>query len=251
MSYLRLDNREFETHNYRSAMMTADGKYRYGNGDGAGHALVAQTYGSLVPGPPASIGSLPSHPYSWLGAVRGQLQQPQQPQQPQLQQRPQQPQRLRIRGVNDLMKQIGYPDITDSAKGGIAIWSSSTLRARKYKFLHRVEIIDESVPSLYPVKHFSNVYIWVPIHLTESMLNNVNQMSTDIFYDRGKELLIVRSDSLDTAVAQAALVALYSKGKVSYYDIMNNDMLENYYNGIRRSRTKRALYTVLNNLSKR
>jgi hypothetical protein len=162
-----------------------------------------------------------------------------------------QPKPLKIRGVQALMKYIGYPDITDRTKGGIAIWASNTLRKRGYKFLHRVEIIDESVPSLYPIKHFSNVYIWTHINLTETMICNVNQMSTDIFYDRGKELLIVRSDSLDTAVAQAALVGLYSQGKVSYYDITNNSMLENYYRGIIKSKTRKALYTVLNNLAKR
>jgi hypothetical protein len=156
----------------------------------------------------------------------------------------------KISGIYALMKCIGYPDITDSL-GDIAIWASTTLRSRGYKFLHRVEIINESVPSLYPVKHFSNIYIWVKIHLTDTMLNNINQISTDIFYDRGKELLIVRSDTLDTAVAQASLIGLYSKGQIKYYDIMNNNMLKNYYLGVKKPKIRKALYNVLDNLAGR
>lgn len=251
MSYLRLDNREFENHSL--SLMTADGKYKPGRyGLNQGHALAAMVNRST----PVWRGS--ATPDSWLLNMYGAQSTHQSPQ-PQLQHLPQHlplpapsaPKPLKIRGVQALMKYIGYPDITDRAKGGIAIWASNTLRKRGYKFLHRVEIIDESVPSLYPIKHFSNVYIWVHINLTETMICNVNQMSTDIFYDRGKELLIVRSDSIDTAVAQAALVGLYSQGKVSYYDITNNSMLENYYCGISKSKTRKALYTVLNNLVKR
>ena len=156
-----------------------------------------------------------------------------------------------IRGVYPLIANIGYPDITDNTKGGIAIWSHATLKSRGYKFLHRVEIIDEATPSLYPVRHFSNVYIWVRLTLSDSMVDNISNMSTDIFYDKGKQLLIIRSDSLDTAVAQCALLALYANGKVSYYDIYINGMLASFYNGVRRPKTRRALYTIVNNLSNR
>ena len=47
-----------------------------------------------------------------------------------------------IRGINPLIKQLGQPDVTDTEKGGIAIWARDTLEKRGYKFLHRVEIID-------------------------------------------------------------------------------------------------------------
>ena len=152
-----------------------------------------------------------------------------------------------IRGIYPLIANIGYPDITDNTKGGIAIWNNATLKSRGYKFLHRVEIIDEATPSLYPVRHFSNVYIWVHLTLTDTMIDNIAKMSTDIYYDKGKSLIIVRSDSLDTAVAQCALLALYASGKVSYYDIYINDMLTSFYTGISRPKTRRALYTIVNN----
>ena len=175
--------------------------------------------------------------------------------QPQMMQ-PQQQQALapsfaNIRGIYPLVANIGHPDITDNTKGGIAIWSSATLHSRGYQFLHLVEIIDEATPSLYPVKHFSNVYIWVRLTLSDQMVDNVNGISTDIFYDKGKQLLIVRSDSLDTAVAQATLIALYSNSKVSYYDIYNNDMLTSFYTGMKKPKVRRALYTILSNSSRR
>jgi len=158
---------------------------------------------------------------------------------------------LNIRNIHPLMYLIGYPDITDAYKGGIAIWSSNTLQQRGYKFLHRVEIIDESVPSLQPVRHFSNVYIWVKLRLTSGMIDNIVKISTDFYYDKGKELLVVRSDSLDTAVAQAALIGLYSQGKVSYYEIIGNNLLETYYRNAHKPKSKKVLYTALNNASKR
>lgn len=155
-----------------------------------------------------------------------------------------------IRSISELVKQIGYPNLTDPEQGGIAIWASNTLRKRGYKFLHRVEIIDESVPSLYPVKHFSNIYIWVKMFLTDSMSDKVHGLTSDIMYDKGKGLLIVRSDSLDTAVAQAALVSLYSAGKVSFYEIVNNDLHHRYYTAINKTKQRKVIYTLLNNLSK-
>lgn len=243
MSYLRLDNYEAQP---GVGLLTADGRY---------HAGPNRGYLAMSPMNPMNQGPSSMH---WYYSQAQAQSQPQAQIQPQARTQTQyrtltltSTSMPDIRGIAELIKHIGYPDVTDSTKGGIAIWSNSTLISRGYKFLHRVEIIDESVPSLYPVKHFSNIYIWVKIPLSETMLNNVNHMSSDIFYDRGKELLIVRSDSLDTAVAQASLVALYSKGKISYYDIIGNGMLENYYTSIKKPKVRRALYTVLNNLTKR
>jgi hypothetical protein len=119
-----------------------------------------------------------------------------------------------------------------------------------------VEIIDESVPSVAPVKHFSNVYIWIRINpKCQEQLNNILSLSKDFFYDRKKELLIVRSDSLDTAVAQASLITLYTKGKMSFYDLVNNDMLKQYYvrvlpNSPKNGKVKKALYSILKTTKK-
>jgi hypothetical protein len=151
----------------------------------------------------------------------------------------------KIRGLRKLMKYIGSPDLVDAQRGGIAIWSRNTLRKRKYPFLRRVEIIDEHVYNSQPVPHYSNIYIWVHVRLSSEMLSNVHELSKDFFYDRNKELLIVRSDSLDTAVAQAAVVLLYSRGRISYYSVVNNNLLKKYYEDANKRKTRRAVYTVL------
>ncbi len=161
-----------------------------------------------------------------------------------------------IKNMKDLFRRFGPPDATDKAHGGIAIWSANSLKRAKYGFLHRVEIIDESVPSVAPVKHFSNVYIWTRIKPTcQEQLNNILSLSKDFFYDRKKELLIVRSDSLDTAIAQASLITLYTKGKMSFYDLVNNDMLKQYYvrvlpNAPKNGKVKKALYSILKTTKK-
>jgi hypothetical protein len=160
-----------------------------------------------------------------------------------------------IRNMKELNRLIGPPDVIDKKNGGIAIWSAATLKKAGYGFLHRLEIIDESVPSVTPVKHFSNVYIWVHLKPSMEQLNNILSLSKDFYYDRKKELLIVRSACLDTAVAQASLILLYTKHKVTFYDLVSNDLLTNYYTGILPGRpacrkVKRALYTILNTAKK-
>lgn len=233
MSYLRLDNYSYSP--TLSTLMTADGQ-------------TAQ--------PQSMSMSMQQRPMQQR-QQRQQLRPIQQYQQHQLrQQRQRQPmqqqpppqQQYHIKGIDKLITAIGYPDITDPSEGGIAIWSAHTLKARGYKFLYRVEIIDESIPCLKPIEHFGNIYIWVNMNLSKNEICNVESLSTNIYYDQGKELLIVRSNTLDTAVAQAALVALYSIGKLTFYDIVNNDMHYTYYANAGLPKVKKTLYTVLNRL---
>lgn len=160
---------------------------------------------------------------------------------------------LKIKNMKELVSLFGRPDATDKYKGGIAIWSANTLKKARYGFLHRVEIIDENIASVTPVKHFSNLYIWVHIKPDQEQLNKILSLSKDYFYDRKKELIIIRSDSLDTAVAQAALLLLYVKGKVTFYNLVNNDMVKIYYMKMHEKcgsksfkKVKKALYTILN-----
>jgi hypothetical protein len=224
MSYLRLDNRELEH-------------------------LQKHTIAPNPPRPPISHPPSNTRPSTMLN-----IQEPKAP--PKLEFKlpsffPLVKKPIYIRGINPLIKQLGQPDVTDKEKGGIAIWARDTLQKRGYKFLHRVEIIDEAIPSLKPVKHFSNIYIWVKIPLNQTQEHNVLSLSSDFYYDQGKDLLIVRSDSLDTAVAQASLIALYSSGRLTYYDIVSSNMHFTYYHGVNRKKTRKTLYTILNNIVKK
>lgn len=246
MAYLRLDNNA-----YISAvpLMTADGRMVAP----APQAPTQHTSHSLhqpvrrAPGLPlyrTPPGLPPRQPMGYLRTDQVQNMTPP----PIGQQRRRAPiakKHLRIRGVQQLIRKIGTPDLADGKRGGIAIWSHSTLKKRKYGFLQRVEIIDENIPETRPIKHFSNIYIWVKMKLTATMENNVLSMSNNFFYDRAKKMLITRADSLDTAVAQAALITLYSIGQFSYYDIVNNDMHKSYYLKAHHRKQRKAMYTVL------
>ena len=153
---------------------------------------------------------------------------------------------IHIPGIKDLIRQIGVPDVTDMKYGGLAVWAKPTLKKKNFGFLRRVEIIDEQVGSTTPVPHNGNVYIWVRMKPNNEQQSKILQLSKNMFYDRKKELMIIRSNSLDTAVAMAALVILYLRGNVSYYNIVNNNMMKVYFEGVKDPKKKRAIYAIVN-----
>ncbi len=243
MAYIRFDQDPMMM--MGGGMFTADGR-------------IASDYAPVTDYPQPFIGSMFQDPFQPLQSFQAQPQ-PQQSQVPQQYhesgQKTVQRKLPNIRNMKELYRLIGSPDVIDKKHGGIAIWSGDTLKKAGYGFIRRLEIIDESVPSVKPVKHFSNLYIWVHMKPTIDQLTNILSLSKDIFYDRKKELLIVRSDNLDTAVAQAALVLLYVKNKVSFYDMISKDLLMNYYTGVlpgrpKHQKVKKALYTILNTTKK-
>ena len=139
---------------------------------------------------------------------------------------PQQPMKVGFRTVKlaQLVKPLGAPSLVDPTAGGIAIWAGDVLRQRGYKCLKRVEVLDERVKSLVPKPHIANVYIWVKISLTLNQMQRILELSPNFLYDQQKKLLIVRSKCLNSAIALAALVAQYSKGKLSIDQVMTNDL---------------------------
>ena len=153
---------------------------------------------------------------------------------------------LKINGITKLSALIGEPDVVDGKFGGIAIWSSTTLKSRGYGFLRRVEIIDEAVPSMTPVKHYSNVYAWIPMSPSTEQLANILGMSKNYFYDRKKKLMVVRSSSLDRAIAQGAALILYITGKFSFYKMKSNELLKVFFEKAKKRKQRRAIYTIVN-----
>ena len=153
-----------------------------------------------------------------------------------------------IKGFEPLMAQLGAPDVTDVKFGGIAIWARSTLKERSYSFLKRVEIIDEAVEVSTPVRHTSNIYIWVSMKPTNEQLLKILNLSKNFYYDQKKQLMIIRSSSLDTAVAQAAVLLMYVHGKFTYYKVVNHELLKVFFKKVRERRCRRAMYTIVNTL---
>lgn len=149
-----------------------------------------------------------------------------------------------IPGYNTLVGYLGQPNLSDGAAGGIAIWSRAALRARGFSYLQRVEILDEKILSVKPKPHYSNIYIWFRVPLTPEKLQNVMELSTDMYYDRKKELLIVRSNDIYTAIAQAVLVGLYAIDKVSYYRIVNDNLHLRYFNMVAKPKMCKLICTL-------
>ena len=139
--------------------------------------------------------------------------------------------KLGFRGVNlsKIIKKLGSPNLTDPSRGGIAIWNHSGLQAAGYPYLFRAEVIDEKVASIRPVPHIANVYIWVKIPMSNCQMDRVLDLSDNFLYDQYKKLFIVRSKCLNTAIAMAALIKHYAKGKVSMYQINNHNLLKTYF----------------------
>jgi hypothetical protein len=143
-----------------------------------------------------------------------------------------------------LVSYIGQPDLTDGAGGGISIWSRTTLKSRGFPYLQRVEILDEKIISTKPKPHYSNIYIWFRVPLTPEKLHNVLELSTDMYYDRKKELLIVRSNDIYSAIAQAVLVGLYAVDKLTYYQIVNDNLHLRYFNMVSKPKMRRTICTL-------
>ena len=135
-----------------------------------------------------------------------------------------------IKNIYKISRIIGYPDLLDPNYGGIAIWGKGTLSATRYKFLRRVELIDEKIPSTFPVPHVSNIYVWIRIPMNKTQVERVLDLSSNFMYDSFKKLLIIRSSGIERAVALGAIVKLYSTGKLSLYQIISYDLCKKYFN---------------------
>lgn len=129
----------------------------------------------------------------------------------------------------NVIKRLGQPSVTDPSTGGIAIWNASVLRNRGYPYLNRVEVLDEKIASVTPVPHISSVYIWIRIPLTLEQCQRIIELSPNFMYDQQRKMIIIRSRCLKTCISQAALIKLYSKGKLSIYQINNNNLLYKYF----------------------
>lgn len=151
-----------------------------------------------------------------------------------------------ITGIDKLVGHLGLPDVTDRKHGGIAIWAKPTLKERGYSFLSRVEIIDEAVPSSVPVRHYSNVYLWIPMNPNNEQLAKILSLSKNFYFDRKKQLMVVRSCSLNKGIAQAAVLRLYINGRFSFYQVVNNELLMVFYTQVCHKTQRRAIYSIMN-----
>ncbi len=149
-----------------------------------------------------------------------------------------------IKNIHKSVLLLGYPDLQDTY-GGISIWGHSTLNRGKYKFLRRVEIIDEQVPGSFPVSHVSNLYIYIRIPLSQYQISRIIPLSSNFLYDKGKKMLIIRSCSIDRAIALATVIKLYSIGKLTFNQIMTHDLFRTYFIAAKKKKIAKTFRAIL------
>src|SRR3990172_7678640 len=143
-----------------------------------------------------------------------------------------------------LVKDLGPPDVVDPSLGGIAIWTEKTLRNKLGGIFKRVELHDEKVTNLNP-PYIGNVYSWVKINIRSNVFRDILDLFPNVWYDRQKRWLSVRTDNIDNNLATLALICLINKGvlnvrQVRYYDLQQKYMMavdsgSRHYNRFARS----------------
>ncbi len=136
---------------------------------------------------------------------------------------------FRSPALYQLISQIGYPDLVAPVRGGIAIWSHSTMSNNGYPFIRRLEVLDETVKMSYPDKHNGNVYAWITMDISPEKLEKILSINLHMMYDKKKKLLIIRSFNLNSIIVIAKLIHMYNSNRISFYDIQENDLIKKYY----------------------
>ena len=139
---------------------------------------------------------------------------------------------------------IGQPDLHDTI-GGIAIWGHTKLARTRYKFIQRVEIIDEYIPCIFPVPHISNTYIWIILDMSRCQVSKVLNLSLNFMYDHKKKTLIIRSPSIQRAIALAAIAKLYFTRKISMNQIIGYQLYKKYFVSAKQTKIARLFRYIL------
>lgn len=120
-------------------------------------------------------------------------------------------------------QQLGYPSQLDPRAEGGAIWFKNTLRDHGVVCFNMVLLLDEAIPHEEPTPHAGFLYVWAPLKIpfdfgTESYWERVGQilkLSKSITYDRLKEEICVRCNSLGAVKATIMLAQRIANGDVS------------------------------------
>lgn len=129
-----------------------------------------------------------------------------------------------------LAQEFGEPTLINYNSGGSAIWDDTTLRAKGYDAFKEIKLTDEQVLNRFPITHAGNLYTSVKIIIPEDKIANVLSMTGDISYDPTKAILTVRGVSLNYDLSLISLICLYTYGRVSWYDILNKNLVKQSIN---------------------
>lgn len=133
---------------------------------------------------------------------------------------------LPIKRYENLLSEIGTPTLINPNQGGLAIWQKSTLAKTKYNMIKRIDLIDEQIFNSFPYPHIGYLYTYIKLPIPMNKLGHVLSISSDIMYDTGKKILIVRGMSLNYNLAISALICSYVTGHITWYNIIENNLVK-------------------------
>lgn len=123
-----------------------------------------------------------------------------------------------------LISHYGQPDLINSTPNGIAIW------LHPMKGIDRIDLCDEECYHSVPYPHVSCLYTYTRVKLPTKCQTHLSELSSDLFYDPIRHLLIIRGVSIDYNVAIALLICLYAGEEYRWYDLYDGQLLKTMTN---------------------
>lgn len=155
---------------------------------------------------------------------------------------------------DELVQEFGEPTLVNPQPGGMAVWQHPGTTNPNYRFLHRMDLVDEQRYNSFPYPHIGFLYTYVSIKIPIDRLSRVLSLSGDVMYDPVKSLLIVRGMSLNYNLSLTALVVEYINNDISWYQLINQDLIHqitHHKRLIRPKDQKKNMSTLHKYISKR
>lgn len=100
-----------------------------------------------------------------------------------------------------IVNRFGKPHFVNFMPNGVAVWKRFE---EKCPFV-RIMIVDENVPHDTPSQHCDFIYTTIKYHIDPKKLMDVLAISDSIMYDKLKEELTIRCESLEASMATFVL----------------------------------------------
>lgn len=121
----------------------------------------------------------------------------------------------------DVVNEFGEPDYVQSKRGGMAIWSDSTLKSRGHCW-DQVLMLDEQIPHEKPGPHVDFLYSWYSLYVPDDKVNDVRDISESITYDPLKRQVRGRCHFMGANAATVLLAKRVATGEMSIKDAKDN-----------------------------
>jgi hypothetical protein len=131
---------------------------------------------------------------------------------------------LPVMKLKELMQEYGIPSVMNNFGERFAIWDYTKLHGLYY----RIEIIDNQILYNHPYSHVGFLYVSYKIDIPLNKIAQALSISNDIQYNITEKILKVRGMSMSYCNTLIVIVAKYSIGIYSWYDLKNKDILQKH-----------------------